>query len=60
MAARIRSRDSRTAVSPRPTIVNVARPDRMSTSTQTWRGRTPSIANVTNRASTRPTLRLDV
>src|SRR5947209_15299859 len=44
-------------MSPRPTIVNVGRPERMSTSTHTWRGSTPSIANVATRASMLVTLR---
>ena len=51
IAERTRSRDSRTAASPRPTIVNAGRPLRMSTSTHTWRGSIPSIANVATRAS---------
>ena len=36
---------------PSPTIVNAGSPGRMSTSTQTWRGSTPSMANVATRAS---------
>jgi hypothetical protein len=51
IAERTRSRDSRTAASPRPTIVNEGRPERMSTSTKTGRGWTPSMANVATRAS---------
>src|SRR5438067_11360564 len=47
----MRSRDSRTAASPSPTIVNVGRPGRMSTSTHTCLGSTPSMANVATRAS---------
>ena len=51
MAERMRSRDSRTAVSPRPTTVNAGSPLRMSTSTHTWDGWTPSMANVATLAS---------
>ena len=57
IAARTRSRDSRTAASPSPTIVNAGRPGRMSTSTHTWRGSTPSMANVETRANTVSNLR---
>ena len=51
IADRARSRDSRTAASPSPTIVNAGSPWRMSTSTHTIRGSTPSMANVATRAS---------
>ena len=56
IADRMRSRDSRTAVSPRPTTVNAGRPLRMSTSTQTGKGWTPSMANVATLASMPKTL----
>src|SRR4051812_43171079 len=46
IAARTRSRASRTARSPRPTIVKLGRPVRTSTSTVTRRLSTPWIANV--------------
>ena len=52
IAARTRSRASRTALSASPTIVNAGRPRRMSHSTQTRRASTPSIANVVTAAST--------
>ena len=55
-AACTRSRDSRTAASPRPTIVNAGRPVRRSTSTVMRREASPSIANVVTRASTIGTL----
>src|SRR5205085_5765634 len=51
MAARTRSRASRTALSARPTTVNAGRPRRMSASTQTRRALTPSTAKVVTRAS---------
>ncbi len=46
IAERTRSRDSRTARSPSPTIVNAGSPGRMSTSTVTRRLSTPWIAKV--------------
>ena len=52
IAARTRSRASRTALSARPTIVNAGRPSRMSASTHTRRDSTPSMANVVMRAIT--------
>src|SRR4051794_18265385 len=52
-AERTRSRASRTALSPRPTIPNAGRPARMSTSTQTGRASRPSSAKVRTRASIR-------
>ena len=57
IAARTRSRASRTAASASPTIVNAGRPGRTSTSTDTGSGSTPSMANVATRASTTGTLR---
>ena len=51
MAARTRSRDSRTALSASPTTVKAGRPRRMSASTVTRRLSTPSIANDVTRAS---------
>src|SRR4051812_9853949 len=51
MAARTRSRASRTALSARPTTVNAGNPSRMSASTQTRRASTPSTANVMTRDS---------
>src|SRR3954451_9174300 len=51
MAARTRSRASRTALSARPTTVNAGSPSRMSDSTQTRRASTPSTANVMTRES---------
>ena len=56
IAARTRSRASRTAVSASPTIVKAGRPARTSTSTATRRGSTPSMAKVVTRASTAATL----
>ncbi len=50
-AARTRSRASRTAVSPSPTIANAGRPWRMSTSTVTSRDSMPRRAKVRTRAS---------
>src|SRR3954452_15251294 len=47
-----RSRASRTALSPRPTIWNAGSPRWRSTSTVTRRDSIPSIANVVTRAST--------
>ena len=44
IAARTRSRDSRTALSPRPTIEKAGSPSRRSTSTVTWRDSMPSMA----------------
>ena len=55
-AARTRSRASRTAASPSPTIVKAGRPDRRSTSTLTGRGSTPSTVKVATRANTSGTL----
>ena len=55
-AACTRSRDSRTAASPRPTIVNAGRPLRRSTSTVIGREESPSMAKVATRASTGRTL----
>src|SRR4051794_25914521 len=52
-AARTRSRASRTALSPSPTIPNAGRPARMSTSTQTGRASRPSSAKDRTRASIR-------
>src|SRR5437763_5491469 len=52
IAACTRSRASRTAASPRPTIANAGRPGRMSISTQTWWGSTRSIAKAQTRPST--------
>src|SRR4051812_11133888 len=46
MAARTRSRASRTALSARPTTVKAGSPSRMSASTQTRRASTPSTAKV--------------
>jgi hypothetical protein len=46
-----RSRDSRTAASARPTIVNAGRPRRRSTSTVIRREERPSMANVVTWAS---------
>src|SRR3954451_405278 len=51
MAARTRSRASRTARSPSPTIVNAGSPGRRSTSTVTRRLSTPCRANVVTWAS---------
>src|SRR6478752_884032 len=51
MAARTRSRASRTALSASPTTVNAGRPSRMSASTQTRRASTPSTAKVLTRES---------
>src|SRR4051812_41628459 len=51
MAARTRSRASRTALSAKPTTVNAGRPSRMSASTQTRRAFTPSTAKVVTRES---------
>ncbi len=56
IAAWTRSRASRTARSPRPTIVNVGSPARRSTSTVTRRGSMPAMAKVVTRASTVATL----
>ena len=52
IAARTRSRASRTARSPSPTIVNAGSPARMSTSTVTRRGSSPSMEKVVTWAST--------
>src|SRR4051794_5694021 len=52
-AERTRSRASRTALSPSPTIPNAGRPARMSTSTQTGRASRPSSAKDRTRASIR-------
>ena len=52
IAARTRSRDSRTAASGRPTIVKEGSPRRMSTSTSTGTASTPSRAKVRAVAST--------
>ena len=49
-----RSRDSRTAASPRPTMVNPGRPVRRSTSTVIRREARPSMAKVVRRASMCP------
>ena len=46
IAARTRSRASRTAASPRPTIENDGSPRRRSTSTVTGRDSRPSMAKV--------------
>ena len=56
IAARTRSRASRTALSPRPTIVNAGSPRRTSTSTVTSRDSMPSMAKVVTRASMAATL----
>jgi hypothetical protein len=53
-AARTRSRDSCTAVSGRPTIVNAGRPEWMSASAVTGTASTPTSENVSVLASTRP------
>src|SRR4051812_44235588 len=52
MAARTRSRASRTALSARPTTVNEGRPRRMSHSTATRRVSTPSMAKLVTAEST--------
>src|SRR3712207_4450598 len=52
IAARTRSRASRTALSASPTTVNAGRPERTSASTSTRRASTPSRANGGTRAST--------
>src|SRR3954447_4024510 len=51
MAARTRSRASRTALSASPTTVNAGSPSRMSASTQTRRASTPSTTKVMTRES---------
>ena len=51
-AVRTRSRASRMAVSPRPTMVKAGSPRRMSTSTVTGRTSRPWIEKVVTRAST--------
>jgi hypothetical protein len=56
IAARTRSRDSRTALSPSPTMENAGRPGRRSTSTVTSRDSMPSMAKVVTRASMAATL----
>src|SRR4051794_26625711 len=53
IAARTRSRASRTALSASPTTVNAGSPRRISASTHTRRASTPSTANVVTRASIR-------
>src|SRR5215216_2885193 len=50
IAARTRSRASRTALSASPTTANMGSPRRMSTSTHTRRASTPSRAKVSTRA----------
>ena len=56
IAARTRSRASRTARSARPTIAKLGRPARTSISTVTRRGSSPSMVKVVTRASMAATL----
>ena len=51
IATRTRSRASRTARSPNPTMVKFGRPARTSISTATRRGSRPSMVKVVTRAS---------